>query len=55
MSDVMTVENKMDYLLEMIEDIQNKVDQLMEAQEELVEKVADLGQPFVPGFGYGDQ
>jgi len=50
MAEEMTLDQKLDYLLEMVEDVQNRVEQLVEAQEELVEKVADLGTPFAGGM-----
>ena len=50
MTDKMNTEDKLDYIIEMLEAVEEKVDVLMEVQEELVEKVADLGTPFGQGY-----
>ena len=46
----MTLDEKIDYLIEMVEDVQSKLDNQEEDLEELLEKVVDLGTPFGDGF-----
>ena len=53
--DKMDTEDKLDYIIEMLESQGGKVDVLVEVQEELVEKVADLGTPFGNGFEFETQ
>ena len=53
--DKMSTEDKLDYIIEMLELQGDKVDVLVEVQEELVEKVADLGTPFGQGFEFETQ
>ena len=51
----MSTDEKLDYLIEMLEGIEQKIENLEEQFEELVEKVADLGTPFGQGYEFETQ
>ena len=51
----MSTDEKLDYLIEMLEGVEQKVESLEEQCEELIEKVADLGTPFGQGYEFETQ
>ena len=52
MENEMTLNHKLDYLIEIAEYTQSKVEKIEEDQEELIEKINDLGTPYGPGFEF---
>lgn len=46
----MSTDQKLDYLIELTEDLVERQGRIEETQDDLVEKVADLGTPFGSGF-----
>mgnify|MGYP001569369143 CR=1 FL=1 len=46
----MNIDEKLDYLIELVEDLVERQGRIEEAQDDLIEKVADLGTPFGSGF-----